>query len=107
MHTIRLREPWEVEVAPGGIVYRRHFNRPTGLEQGEVVRLKFEPLSPGLSVRFNDEPLPQGCSVWDITLQLQLRNSVVILYAGASVPVEHPFSDVRLEILPGPQAPRK
>lgn len=111
MHTIRLREPWEIEVSVGCVVYRRHFNRPTGLEQGDVVQLRFEPLSPDLSVRFNDEPLAEnsteGLAAWDITPQLQLRNSVTIQFAAATVPTQPPFTNVRLEILPANATPAK
>jgi hypothetical protein len=99
MHTIRLREPWEVEAGPGRVIYRRHFNRPTGLGPGEVVRLAVDDLPAGATVSFNGEPLVGGDSGWDISAQLQNRNAIVVSLAAETLPPARPFGEVRLEIL--------
>ena len=97
MHIIRLREPWEVEPRPGGVVYRRYFNRPTGLAGGEAVRLAIDGLPLLAAVSFNGAPLAEGSS-GDITAALLPRNLVVIEVAGAEAAGELPFGEVRLEI---------
>jgi len=97
MHTIRLREPWEVETAPDYVVYRRYFNCPTGLEPGTVVRLAIEELPPAGQVSINTAPLRPAQSVWDISAALQPRNLISIELRGSPVS-ERPFGEVRLEI---------
>jgi hypothetical protein len=99
MHTIRLREPWEVEAQPGRMIYRRHFNRPTGLEQGDVVRLVIDGLAAAAMVHVNGEPLASGDSCWDISAQLQNRNAIVISLTIDALPPARPFGEVRLEML--------
>jgi len=101
MHTIRLREPWDVEVAADHVLYRRHFNRPTGLGPGDAVRLVVENLPPETAVSFNKQPLSAPGLCWDITSWLQLRNAIEISVPAAASPFERPFGEVKLEISGG------
>jgi hypothetical protein len=96
MHTIRLRDPWDVEVRADSVLYQRYFNRPTGLEPTSVVRLAIDHLPAGSRVSVNDTSLG-AAEAWDITSQLQPRNAVVIEIGGHSLP-QRPFGEVRLEI---------
>jgi len=98
MHTIRLREPWEVEFQPGRVIYRRHFNRPTGLGSGDVVRLMIDQLADGATVSFNGELLASGDSRWNISAQLENRNAIAVSLPRDALPPERPFGEVRLEI---------
>lgn len=90
MHSIRLRDPWDVEPAAGGLRrHRRYFNKPTGLEpddqvwvviQGTVglVELTLNGASPayvrGRGPSGHGEP-----SAFDVTTLLNLRNELVIV----------------------------
>ena len=98
MHTIRLREPWEVEIQPDRVLYRRHFNRPTGLGPGDVVRLVIDDLPAGATVSFNGEQLVSSDSCWDISARLRPRSAILIHLAANESPRERPFGEVRLEI---------
>ena len=56
-HTIRLRDPWEIErLAGGGLRYARRFHQPTGLDAGSRVTLVVA-LPSGVSVVLNGSPL--------------------------------------------------
>lgn len=124
MHTIRLRDPWESELSAGRAIYRRHFNRPTGLTAADVVRLVVDELPAEAVVSFNGETLGKGLGVrgeglgvrgqgaegrgqkaevgrdsWDITDALQLRNAIIIAVPAEEMPTQRPFGEVRLEIL--------
>lgn len=99
-HTIRLRAPWDVERHPDRVIFRRYFNRPTGLGPADVVRLAIDGLQPGTRVHINASELPPDAVPWDITSQLQPRNAVTIEAGGNTA--ERPFGEVHLEI----EAPR-
>jgi hypothetical protein len=98
MHTIRLREPWTVDFQPGRAIYRRHFNRPTGLTTDDVVRLVIEQLLEGSKVTFNSQSLARDGSAWVITPWLLPRNTVEVSIASETLPADRPFGEVRLEI---------
>jgi hypothetical protein len=99
MHTIRLREPWNIEQQADGVLYRRYFNQPTGLGPASVVHLAIDQLPEDSQVTFNDVPLATAAA-WDITAGLQPRNLILIEIRGRPL-AERPFSDVRLEIHEG------
>jgi hypothetical protein len=106
MHTIRLREPWEVETEPGRVIYRRHFNCPTGLTTRDVVRLVIEQLLDGSKLSFNNQPLASdGSADWAITHWLLPRNTVQVSIESATLPAQRPFGEVRLEISERPLPP--
>jgi hypothetical protein len=99
MHTIRLREPWEIEFEPGRVIYRRHFNRPTGLAPGDVVRLAIDDLPAAATVFINGQQLTVDASASDdITTALLPRNAVEIIVAAEGIAGQRPFSEVRLVI---------
>jgi hypothetical protein len=96
MHTIRLREPWIVELQSGRVIYRRYFNRPTGLQPGDIVQLAIDGLRHDALVSFNGHPLPASDAMsWEIGGRLQPRNIVIVEAAGSE---GLPFREVRLEI---------
>ena len=83
MHTIRLQEPWEKQIAEGVLRWRRWFHAPTGLVPGDMVEIRFEQLAPTARVTLNGQPIAQslsaeGWSGWEITAQLVRRNEVVV-----------------------------
>ncbi len=82
-HTIRLRHPWETEGADGQhVVYRRRFNRPTGLESGERVTLEIDRAMVAGQVSLNATVLgelePAEFFAADITQILVDGNELVI-----------------------------
>ena len=106
MHTIRLREPWTVESQSGCVIYRRYFNRPTGLTPDDVVCLVIEQLVDEAKVSFNSQSLAcGGPTSWDITHWLLLRNAVEVSIASEAVPARRAFGEVRLEISERPRSP--
>lgn len=95
-HSINLAGAWEVDEA--GAVWSRRFGRPSGLEQGDAVRLVFA--APGrATVALNGTTLPQlgGGSSWAqrVTHLLEERNQLILRCA---VPV--PVADARRATLP-------
>lgn len=98
MHTIRLREPWTIEAQSDRVIYRRHFNRPTGLGPGNIVRLTIESLMESAVVDFNGEALCAGDTSWDITASLQTRNVIEISAAPSAPTAPRPFGEVALLI---------
>lgn len=106
MHTIRLRDPWTVDFQADHAIYRRHFNRPTGLTPGDVVRLVIEQLADGARVTFNNQSLASdGAAIWEITPWLLPRNAVQVSIASETLPAAPPFGEVRLEISERPRFP--
>jgi hypothetical protein len=97
-HTIRLREPWQVEMLSGRCLYRRPFNCPTGLSPNDRVLLAVEQLPAAAVVRFNGQSLPVGEACWEIGSLLKARNEIVIEFTATAVPEPRPFGEVRLEI---------
>lgn len=108
MHTIRLKRPWlrERQVdgqessaqrvdAPddsplldgvGVTTYRRKFNRPTGLDQGDEVFLSIESWTGGsMEVRLNGEELPAVGSAINVGVMslLQPHNELVVRITDA------------------------
>jgi hypothetical protein len=99
MHTIRLREPWTVEFQPGRVIYRRHFNRPTGLGPGDVVRLAIDDLPTAATVFINGQSLTVDASASaEITEALLPRNAVEIIVAADPTAGQRPFGEVMLTI---------
>ena len=103
MHTIRLREPWTVDFQTGQVIYRRHFNRPTGLTAHDVVRLVIEQLVDGARVSFNSQSLASNSTAWEITPWLLPRNVVQVSIASETMPAQRPFGEVWLEISERPR----
>jgi hypothetical protein len=107
MHTIRLREPWDVEPAAGGLRrHRRFFNKPTGLDSGEQVRIVVDAAVGFVELTLNGSPPPhageQGTGdesvsrAYDVTTLLNLRNELVIVTTDLPASFR---GEVRLEIL--------
>lgn len=106
MHTIRLREPWIVESQPGRVIYRRYFNRPTGLTNRDVIRLVIEDLADTAKVTFNSQSLAgESPAAWEIAPWLLARNAVEIVVTSEGLPMQRPFGEVRLEISERPRSP--
>ena len=83
-HPIRLRHPWESQpLATGQILYRRRFNRPTGLELHEQVALEIDRTMVAADVSLNGHPLgqikPAEFFSADITELLAAANELTIL----------------------------
>lgn len=107
-HSIRLREPWDVEPAAGGLKrHRRFFNKPTGLESGDRVWIVVEG-AVGLSeLTLNGSPPPHageqrasadGASrSYDVTTLLNLRNELILMQKDSPTSSR---GEVRLEIHP-------
>jgi hypothetical protein len=87
-HIIRLRDPWEAERQNGDVtLWRRRFNRPTGLSPGDQVFLVIQSPTDVPSLRLNDVELPIsahriGAVQAEIVSRLDVRNTIEIL-AGA------------------------
>lgn len=107
MHTIRLRDPWDVEPAAGGLRrHRRFFNKPTGLEAGERVRIVVDGAVDLVELTLNGSPPPHAgeqaagddaaSRAYDVTALLNLRNELIIV-TGDSASASR--GEVRLEIL--------
>jgi len=88
IHTIRLRDPWEVQTLPDGRTeHRRKFGKPRERDHAETVWLVCPSDS---TVLLNGEAIPAEC---EVTTRLQLRNEVaIVLNAGES------RGEVQLEI---------
>jgi hypothetical protein len=106
VHTIRLRDPWDVEPAAGGLRrHRRFFNKPTGLEAGDRVWIVVEGAVGFVELTLNGSPPPhtgeQGSGedsasrAYDVTALLNLRNELVIVTSDAP---SSSRGEVRLEI---------
>lgn len=106
MHTIRLREPWDVEPLAGGLKrHRRYFNKPTNLTAGEQVWITVEGAAGFVELTLNDSPPPhakgQGTAAdsptraYDVTTLLNLRNELVIVTDDTPTATR---GEVRLEI---------
>lgn len=110
-HSIRLREPWDVEPAAGGLKrHRRFFNKPTGLESGDRVWIVVEG-AVGLSeLTLNGSPPPHAPSPkvavegtanddelrsYEVTTLLNLRNELVLVTEDSPTSSR---GEVRLEI---------
>jgi hypothetical protein len=109
MHTIRLREPWDVEPAAGGLKrHRRYFNKPTNLAAGEQVWIVVDAAVGFVELTLNGSPPPhaqgQGTAAdgvtraYDVTTLLNLRNELVIITEDAPTAAR---GEVRLEIRAG------
>jgi Glycosyl hydrolase 2 galactose-binding domain-like len=114
MHVIRLRAPWEVEPleeSPNSVRCTRHFNKPTGLDDGQRVWLVIDGLACTAAVSLNDVPVGQASRLspgdlparFDITPLHEPRNKIVIEFecSVSSDPVAS-LGEVRLEIVSGP-----
>lgn len=95
-HRIRLRDPWDVSPTDdGGTVRRRAFNKPTGLEPGDIVWLVIDDPLEVTMVAVNESVMfsPPCAVAVDITSVLRARNVVELrLKPGGSC------GEVRLEI---------
>ena len=85
MHTIRLREPWDVELQPGGVLYRRHFNRPTGLQPPDVVRLAIDGLRGDARVGSTPRRLPAKAAAGYIALLSSSPRNAITVEAYAAL----------------------
>lgn len=123
-HPIRLRHPWDSEPqADGRIVYRRRFNRPTGLDAGEHVSLEIDRALVAGDVILNGAKVgqlkPAEFFTADITSLLAAANELCVAVdprtalavapASASIyitapdePPGSPVGDVRLVIRVAP-----
>ncbi len=123
-HPIRLRHPWESEPrADGQILYRRRFNRPTGLEAHEQVSLEIDRAMVAGQVSLNGASLgqlkPGEFFTADITSLIAEANEVAVVadpstartspppsssiyISDANEPTGSPFGDVRLVIRAAP-----
>ena len=106
MHSIRLREPWDVEPLAGSLKrHRRFFNKPTNLAAGDQVWLVVDCAAGFVELTLNDSPPPhaqgQGTTddgearAYDVTTLLNLRNELVIITEDAPTAAR---GEVRLEI---------
>lgn len=107
MHTIRLREPWDVETVAGGMKrHRRHFNKPTNLSAGEQVWITVEGSVGFVELTLNGSPPPHAPShhapgqgtesrTYDVTTLLNLRNELIIVTEDTPTAAR---GEVRLEI---------
>jgi beta-galactosidase/beta-glucuronidase len=83
IHRIRLRHPWLCEPQPDAVVWRRRFNRPTGLGPEERVFLVVERLATPGTIVLNGQPLGQirgeaGPQSFDVTDTLELSNELTL-----------------------------
>lgn len=107
-HVIRLREPWERQVATDAekatpenqphpksgecgvtIRFSRRFGLPTGLQTGDRIELVLETISVSGRVSLNDVPLGEisageSLTKLDLTGRLQNRNLLVIDFFPAN-----------------------
>jgi beta-galactosidase/beta-glucuronidase len=124
-YVIRLRGPWQYEPpppappgrvtlpmswadvprrdGPGGACFRRHFNRPTGLEPNQRVWIVVERIGAGSTVSLNDRPLGAvgdggTAAEFDITGLLEDSNHLALTVDFPQPGASGPFGDVRLEI---------
>jgi hypothetical protein len=119
-HSIRLRQPWEELPAESGrMLYRRRFNRPTGLDAWERVALEIDRAMLVGEVSLNGfllgQLMPGQLFVADITPHLQAANELSveadpqtvlptppqsnsIYIVDPTEPLGSPIGDVRLVI---------
>lgn len=106
-HRIRLRRPWRCEPSTDGILWRRRFNRPTGLEPGQRVWVVVDGIAAEGSASLNGHELgrlmPDGRSCrFEVTGQLRLHNELVLELATFppvnDSPTDAPPVEVALEI---------
>jgi hypothetical protein len=113
-HRIRLRKPWQIHVTENGVLWRRRFGRPTGLQSRDTVWLVIEGVPAASSVRLNDELLGRivgqpMAGRFDVTGRLRQRNVLALLVQVADRPAQAATSDqpadVFLEIVAGETGP--
>jgi len=108
IHSIRLREPWDVEPIVGGLKrHRRFFNKPTGLEPGDRVWIVVEGAVGLAELSLNGSPPPhagdqapvgnEARRSFDVTTLLNLRNELVLILEDSPTSSR---GEVRLEIHP-------
>lgn len=110
MHVIRLRAPWQIEALatqPGMVRCVRHFNKPTGLDDGERIWLVIDgPVLPA-RIALNGQAVGQASGLspsgaptrCDVTSLLAARNRIEIdlMMLEGSDPSAG-LGEVRLEI---------
>jgi hypothetical protein len=81
-HSIRLRDPWQRAILPGGAVrWSRVFHRPTGLEQGDSLVLVISGLPAEAVVTVNGvtfQRRDEAPGQFDVTHVLQEHNCATI-----------------------------
>lgn len=107
IHRIRLRHPWQREPQAGAVLWRRRFNRPTGLDAGHRVFVVIEG-DVGLGgVVLNDEPLgtlrgQQSPQPFEVTDRLLGSNELLLWLEQSSsdepMPATTPPGEVWVEI---------
>ncbi len=106
-HVIRLREPWQRYIIPGGVRHQRGFNSPTGLDDREQVWLVVEEVSHAAVVFCNGQSLghvaPGECGEFSIKELLSPRNEVKIeMQTAKQEQTDASVDGVCLEIRLGP-----
>ena len=106
-HTIRLRRPWQCRATGRGVVWRRGFQRPTGLDARTTVSLCLSGLAVGVRVVLNGQALgtaDAGSEAvrFEITPLLAVRNELELESIGPVGPKaaasDEPPGEVVLEI---------
>lgn len=106
VHRIRLRHPWSCESQAEGVLWRRRFNRPTGLGPNDRVFVVLEGGGQGV-LGLNEESLGRlgGCDepqAFEVTDRLRPSNELALLLETAARPSETspsvPPGEIRLEI---------
>lgn len=106
-HTIRLRRPWQCRAAGQGVVWRRGFRRPTGLDAQTTVSLCLSGFARGVRVALNGQTLgrveAEGTSTrFEITALLHVRNELELESSGPvgheATAADEPPGEVSLEI---------
>lgn len=82
-HRIRLRKPWQGRPAPGGVDWRRPFNRPTGLGPAERVWVAVQGLESLGTVELNGHQLgrlagDRSLQRFEATAALELHNELLL-----------------------------
>jgi beta-galactosidase/beta-glucuronidase len=107
IHRIRLRHPWHREPEAGTIVWRRRFNRPTGLGARERVFVVVEGDVGRGEVVLNGQPLgtlsgQRSPQPFEVTDRLLAGNELLLRLewpsAADQTPSAAPPGEVRLEI---------
>lgn len=108
-HTIRLRQPWRTETnSQARVVQKRHFNKPTGLDDTSEVWLVAGELPTGTTVIVNGVSLGEvSNTTWqaEITAVLLPRNLIELQYP-APVLSANPPEQISLEIRQKIESPR-
>ncbi len=106
-HRIRLRPPWQTDPREGSTRWRRHFNRPTGLDPQQRVWIVMKRIAGRGHAAVNGCPLghfgdePGVPCRFDVTDLLRLHNQLELTVEGAlaeGAPASAPPADVCLEI---------